>query len=106
MNAHRSQIFVSSRRARLRFVDDKDLVFLAEVLKVPIQTTRSLGPDLEAYHRPGGKGYDYARRMALYDYRRHGDSGTYRVTLVSQPRFGLCPWRGAATLRARTGAGI
>ena len=37
MNAHRSQIFVSSRRARLRFVDDKDLVFLAEVLKVPIQ---------------------------------------------------------------------
>jgi hypothetical protein len=97
MNAHRSQIFVSSRRARLRFVDDKDLVFLAEVLKVPIQTTRSLGPDLEAYHRPGGKGYDYARRMALYDYRRHGGSGTYRVTLyrnnASDYALGAAPLR-------------
>jgi hypothetical protein len=37
--------------------------------------------DLEAYHRPGGGGYDYARRMALYDHRRHGGSGIYRVTL-------------------------
>lgn len=37
--------------------------------------------DLEAYHRLGGEGYDYARRMALYDHRRHGGSGLYRVTL-------------------------
>ena len=28
---------VSKIEARLRFVDDKDLMFLAEVLKVPIQ---------------------------------------------------------------------
>jgi hypothetical protein len=37
--------------------------------------------DLEAYHRPGGDGYDYARRIALYDYRRQGGSGNYRITL-------------------------
>jgi hypothetical protein len=37
--------------------------------------------DLEAYHRPGGQGYDYARRMVLYDYRRHGGSGISQVTL-------------------------
>jgi hypothetical protein len=28
---------VSKIEARLRFVDDKDLMFLAEVLKVPVQ---------------------------------------------------------------------
>ena len=32
---HRSG--VSKIEARLRFIDDKDLMFLAEVLKVPIQ---------------------------------------------------------------------
>ena len=31
--------------------------------------------DLPSYHRPGGDGYEYARRLALYDYRRHGGSG-------------------------------
>jgi hypothetical protein len=31
--------------------------------------------DLAAYHQPGADGYEYARRMALYDYRRHGATG-------------------------------
>jgi hypothetical protein len=39
--------------------------------------------DLTAYHQPGGQGYAYARRIALYDFRRHGGvgSGLYRCTL-------------------------
>lgn len=39
--------------------------------------------DLTAYHQPGGKGYSYARRIALYDFRRHGavGIGLYRCTL-------------------------
>lgn len=39
--------------------------------------------DLAAYHQPGGTGYDYARRMALYDFRRQGGVGRahYHCTL-------------------------
>ncbi len=38
---------VSKIEARLRFVDDKDIMFLAEVLKVPVQDLfpRREGPD-------------------------------------------------------------
>ena len=53
--------------------------------------------DLAAYHRPGGKGYDYARHMALYDQRPYGGSGTYRVTLyrnnASDYALGAAPLR-------------
>ena len=39
--------------------------------------------DLVAYHQPGGDGYEYARRVALYDYRRNGaiGAGRYRVQM-------------------------
>ena len=53
--------------------------------------------DLEAYHRSDGRGYDYARQMALYDHRRHGGSGTYRVTLYRNHASDYA--RGSAPMR-------
>jgi hypothetical protein len=37
--------------------------------------------DYAAFHRPGAPGYEYARKIALYDYRRAGGSGEYIVTV-------------------------
>ena len=39
--------------------------------------------DLAAYNQPCAEGYEYARRIALYDYRRHGSAGPglYHVSL-------------------------
>jgi hypothetical protein len=40
--------------------------------------------DLSGWHQPGTTGYELARKIALYDYRRHGNSGLgiYRVTML------------------------
>ena len=39
--------------------------------------------DLGAYHRPGGHGYQLARQMVVYDYRRHdaASAGNYRIRI-------------------------
>jgi hypothetical protein len=39
--------------------------------------------DQIAFHRPGHQGYEYAKRIALYDHRRRAERGleSYRVTL-------------------------
>lgn len=39
--------------------------------------------DLRSYHQPGGTGYAFARRIALYDFRRQGSvgNGLYHCTL-------------------------
>ncbi len=74
-----------------------DLLYFANSL--PWRRGMIAVTDLASYHRPGGRGYEYARRLATYDFRRHGSTGhgVYRCRLfrnrASQVALGNDPIR-------------